>query len=140
MKSIPHIKVGQVMRTEVHTIDPMTPVRDAMRVMAEHGVSSLVIERRDEQDELGLVVVSDIASQVIAKNHSPDRVDVYEIMSKPVLTLDIEMDIRYAVRLLGSFGLSRGLVTDHDRKLVGIVSLRDMVLAYVEHEAKTVEA
>lgn len=140
MKSIPHIKVGQVMRTEVYTVDPMTPVRDAMRVMAEHGVSSLVIERRDEQDELGLVVVSDIASQVIAKNHSPDRVDVYEIMSKPVLTLDIEMDIRYAVRLLGSFGLSRGLVTDHDRKLVGIVSLRDMVLAYVEHEAKTVEA
>ncbi|MDP6831327.1 MAG: CBS domain-containing protein [Alphaproteobacteria bacterium] len=128
------------MRTEVHTIDPMTPVRDAMRVMAEHGVSSLVIERRDEQDELGLVVVSDIATKVIALNHSPDRVDVYEIMSKPALTLDIAMDIRYAVRLLGNFGLSRGLVVDHDRKLVGIVSMRDMVLAYVEHEAKTVEA
>ncbi|MDP6874168.1 MAG: CBS domain-containing protein [Alphaproteobacteria bacterium] len=140
MKSIPHIKVGEVMRTEVHTIDPMTPVRDAMRVMAEHGVSSLVIERRDEQDELGLVVVSDIATKVIALNHSPDRVDVYEIMSKPALTLDIAMDIRYAVRLLGNFGLSRGLVVDHDRKLVGIVSMRDMVLAYVEHEAKTVEA
>ncbi len=140
MKSIPHIKVGEVMRTEVHTIDPMTPVRDAMRVMAEHGVSSLVIERRDDQDELGLVVVSDIATKVIALNHSPDRVDVYEIMSKPALTLDIAMDIRYAVRLLGNFGLSRGLVVDHDRNLVGIVSMRDMVLAYVEHEAKTVEA
>ncbi|MDP6690907.1 MAG: CBS domain-containing protein, partial [Alphaproteobacteria bacterium] len=75
-----------------------------------------------------------------ALNHSPDRVDVYEIMSKPALTLDIAMDIRYAVRLLGNFGLSRGLVVDHDRKLVGIVSMRDMVLAYVEHEAKTVEA
>ena len=140
MKSIPHIKVGEVMRTEVHTIDPMTPVRGAMRVMAEHGVSSLVIERRDDQDELGLVVVSDIATKVIALNHSPDRVDVYEIMSKPALTLDIAMDIRYAVRLLGNFGLSRGLVTDLDRNLVGIVSMRDMVLAYVEHEAKTVEA
>jgi CBS domain-containing protein len=61
-------------------------------------------------------------------------------MSKPALTLDIAMDIRYAVRMLGDFGLSRGLVTDHERKLVGIVTLRDMVLAYVEHEAKTVEA
>ena len=140
MKSIPHIKVGEVMRTEVHSIDPMTPVRDAMRVMREHGVSSLVVLRRDERDELGLVVVSDVANKVIAKNLSPDRVDIYEIMSKPALTLDIAMDIRYAVRMLGDFGLSRGLVTDHERKLVGIVTLRDMVLAYVEHEAKTVEA
>ncbi len=140
MSSTPHIKISEVMRTEVHMIDPMTPVREAMRVMRQHKVSSLVIARRDERDELGLIVVSDIAKKVIAKNLSPDRVDVYEIMSKPVLTLDKDMDIRYAVRLLDNFGLSRGLVTDHDRKLVGIVTMRDMVLAYVEHEMKTVEA
>ncbi|MDP7549040.1 MAG: CBS domain-containing protein, partial [Alphaproteobacteria bacterium] len=88
MSSIPHIKVSQVMRTEVHMIDPMTPVREAMRLMRQREVSSLVIARRDEHDELGLVVVSDIANAVIAKNLSPDRVDVYEIMSKPVITLD----------------------------------------------------
>jgi predicted transcriptional regulator len=140
MKSIPHIKVSEIMRTEVQMIDPMSPVREAMRVMRENRVSSLVIERRDEKDELGLVVISDIAKKVIAQNHSPDRVDVYEIMSKPVLTIDKDMDIRYAVRLLSNFGLSRGLVIDHDRNLVGIATLRDMVMAYVEHETKTVEA
>jgi predicted transcriptional regulator len=140
MSSIPHIKVSAVMRTEVHMIDPMTPVREAMRLMRQREVSSLVIARRDQHDELGLIVVSDIANQVIAKNLSPDRVDVYEIMSKPVITLDSDMDIRYAVRLLGNFGLSRGLVIDHDRNLVGIVTMRDMVLAYVEQEEKTVEA
>jgi|TARA_B100000315_G_C14054076_1_gene353214 predicted transcriptional regulator len=140
MSSIPHIKVSQVMRTEVHMIDPMTPVREAMRLMRQREVSSLVIARRDEHDELGLVVVSDIANAVIAKNLSPDRVDVYEIMSKPVITLDSDMDIRYAVRLLGNFGLSRGLVIDHQRNLVGIATMRDMVLAYVEQEEKTVEA
>ncbi|MDA1101593.1 MAG: CBS domain-containing protein [Proteobacteria bacterium] len=140
MRSIPHIKVSEVMQTEVHMVDPMTPVREAMRLMRAHGVSSLVIARRDAQDELGLIVVSDIAKKVIATNLSPDRVDVYEIMSKPVITLHNDMDIRYAVRLLGNFGLSRGLVIDHDRNLVGIVTMRDMVLAYVEHEEKTVEA
>jgi predicted transcriptional regulator len=140
MSSIPYIKVSEIMTTDVHMIDPMTPVREAMRSMREYEVSSLVIARRDERDELGLVVVSDIAKAVIAKNLSPDRVDVYEIMSKPVITLDSDMDIRYAVRLLGNFGLSRGLVIDHDRNLVGIVTMRDMVLAYVEHEEKTVEA
>ncbi|MBL6952897.1 MAG: CBS domain-containing protein [Alphaproteobacteria bacterium] len=140
MSSVPHIKVSQIMRTEVRMVDPMTPVREAMQFMRQHEVSSLVIARRDEHDELGLVVVSDIANKVIAKNLSPDRVDVYEIMSKPVITLDSDMDIRYAVRLLGNFGLSRGLVIDHDRNLVGIATMRDMVLAYVEQEEKTVEA
>ena len=48
-------------------------------------------------------------------------------MSKPVVTVDAEMDIKYAVRLLVRFSLSRALVTEKDA-LIGIVSLRDMVL------------
>jgi predicted transcriptional regulator len=140
MTTIPYIQVSQVMKTEVHQVDPMLPVRQAMALMHEKGVSSLIIERRDEKDELGLLSVSDIAREVIANNMSLDRVDVYEVMSKPVLTLAAEMDIRYAVRLLSRFGVSRGLVVDHDRNLVGIVTIRDMVLAYVHHEEGGVEA
>lgn len=135
MTSEPHIRVGEVMRREVHTVDPMATVREALQAMAKHNVSSMVIERRDEKDEFGLIVVSDIAGEVVAANKSPDRVNVYEIMSKPVLTLDEDMDIKYGIRLLHRFGLSRGLVTDHDRKLVGIVTLRDMVLRYAEEGA-----
>ena len=67
---------------------------------------------------------------MIAKNRAPDRVNVYEIMAKPVLTLDRDMDIKYAIRLLDRFGESRGLVVDHDRKLLGIVTMRDMVVRY----------
>lgn len=130
-----HIRVGEVMQREVHVVDPMTTVREALQAMAEHSVSSLVIERRDKSDELGLIVVSDIAREVVATNKSPDRVNVYEIMSKPVLTLDEDMDIKFGIRLLHRFGLSRGLVTDHDRNLVGIVTLRDMVLRYAKDDA-----
>lgn len=53
-------------------------------------------------------------------------------MAKPVVTLDADMDVRYASRLLSSLQLSRGLVVDHDRNLVGIATLRDMVLAYTD--------
>ncbi len=140
MTSIPYIQISQVMKTEVHLVDPMMPVRQAMALMHEKGVSSLIIERRDEKDEMGLLTVSDIAREVIAQNRSMDRVDVNEVMSKPVLTLAAEMDIRYAVRLLSRFSVSRGLVVDHDRKLVGIVTMRHMVLAYVHHEEGGVEA
>ena len=103
--------------------------------MRNNSISSLVIDRRDERDEFGLVVVSDIAEKVIAQGRSLARTNVYEIMSKPVLTVDGAMDIKYALRLLGRFGLSRALVTD-DGALVGIVTMRDMVFRYLEPPAK----
>ena len=59
-----------------------------------------------------------------------DRISVYEIMSKPVLVVEAEMDIKYAIRMLVRFGLSRALVTEAG-KLVGIVTMRDMVLRFL---------
>ena len=125
-----YIRVSEVMKTEIRTIDPMSAVSDAMVEMTNSKVSSLVIERRDDKDEYGLIVIADIAREVISQNRAPERVNVYEIMSKPTLTLDKDMDIKYAIRLLSNFGVSRGLVLDHERNLVGLVTLRDMVLAY----------
>ncbi len=125
-----YIRVSEVMKTEIRTIDPMSAVSDAMVEMTNSKVSSLVIERRDDKDEYGLIVIADIAKEVISQNRAPERVNVYEIMSKPTLTLDKDMDIKYAIRLLSNFGVSRGLVLDHERNLVGLVTLRDMVLAY----------
>ncbi len=135
MKDEPHIKVQEVMTPQVRVIDSMATVRDAMNEMAESGVSSLVIERRDERDEFGLLEIGNIARDVIAAGRSPDRVNVYEIMTKPVVTLDAEMDIKYAIRLLNRLALSRGLVVDHDRRLVGIATMRDMVLAFARAQA-----
>lgn len=139
MTTHPYIKVSEVMTGPVQTIDRMASVREALRLLDEKGLSSLVIERRDDRDELGIVVISDIARHVIAENRSPDRTNVYEIMSKPVLTIDRDMDIRHAIRLLHRFDLSRGLVVDHDRTLLGIVTLRDMVVRHA-HIAETGEA
>ena len=129
MKGEPHIKVREVMATPVHTVDSMATVREAMARMVAHNVSSLVVERRDDKDEYGLLVIADIADKVVALNHSFDRVNVYEIMSKPLLTVDLEMDIRYAIRHLVHFGVSRAIVVA-DRDLLGMVTLRDMVLRY----------
>ena len=124
------VTVGQVMTRSVHTIQAMATVRQALGAMVEHDVSSLVIERRDEHDELGIVVIGDIAAHVIAAKRSPDRVNVYEIMSKPVVSLREDMDIKYAIRLLSRFDLSRAVVVDRGGHLGGLVTLRDMVLRY----------
>jgi len=126
-----YVKVADVMSTTIATIDATATVHEAILRMHDAGVSSLVAERRDEADEYGLIVVSDIAKHVIAANRSPERVNVYEIMSKPVLTVPKDMNIRYAVRLLVQFGLSRGLVVDETRTPVGIVTLRDLVVRHI---------
>ncbi len=123
-------KVSQAMTASVHTIDAMATVKDAIQAMREHGVSSLAVERRDAHDEFGLLVIADIAREVIAVNRAAERVNVYEIMSKPVVSLPADMSIKYAVRLLVRFELSRALVIDAKREPVGIVTLRDMVLRY----------
>ena len=123
-----HVTVADAMTGSVRTIDTMASVKEAIQAMRDGGVSSLVVERRDDTDEYGLLVVADIAREVIAANRSIERVNVYEIMSKPVLTLPNEMQVKYAVRLLVRFGLSRALVVNHHREPVGIVTLRDMVL------------
>ncbi len=123
-------KVSEAMTASVHTIDAMATVKDAIQAMREHGVSSLAVERRDEHDEFGLLVIADIAREVIAVNRAAERVNVYEIMSKPVVSLPADMSIKYAVRLLVRFELSRALVIDAAREPVGIVTLRDMVLRY----------
>jgi CBS domain-containing protein len=130
MTDLRHTPVEEVMSRTVYTISPMDTVAQAIGMMREHRVSSLVVDRRDERDEFGLLVVSDVAREVIAENRAPGRVNVYEIMSKPVINLPAEMDIRFAVQLLVKFGLSRALVVDHDRRPVGIVTMRDLVLRY----------
>jgi CBS domain-containing protein len=132
MKQEPYIKVAEIMTRELQTIDSMATVREAMEKMSRERVSSLVVERRDENDEYGMIVVTDIAREVVAANLSFDRIQVYEIMSKPVVYVDPGMDLRYAIRLLVRFGLSRALVLGPDRQMQGMVTLRDMVLYYAD--------
>jgi predicted transcriptional regulator len=131
VKGGPYVKVSDVMTPSVRTVARTATVAEAIKAMRAFGVSSLAVERRDETDEFGLIVVSDIAREVIARERAPERVNVYEIMSKPAVTLPADMNIKYAVRLLSRFGLSRALVVDSHRAPVGIVTLRDMVLRHV---------
>jgi predicted transcriptional regulator len=129
MNQHPYVKVEDVMSGNPHVIDGLATVRNAIDLMREHNVSSLVIERRDDRDEYGVVTVGDIAAHVASKDRSPERTSVYEIMSKPVLSVDVGMDIKYAIRMLNRFKLTRALVT-RQGDMVGIVTRRDMVVRY----------
>jgi predicted transcriptional regulator len=115
------------MRTDVTEVDGQLDVLAALKIMKKVGATSLIVKRRDENDEYGMLLFSDIAKEVIAKNRAPERVNVYEIMAKPVLSVRPDMEIRYCARLFENFGISHAPVVEND-KIVGIVSFYLLVL------------
>ena len=127
MSDTSYIKVRDVMTPSPRVIDGLATVREAIEHMRDGHVSSLIIDRRHEGDEYGILSVHDIAEKVIAKDRALERVCVYEIMSKPVLAVDVDMNIKYAIRIVTRFKLSRALVVE-DGDMVGIVTLRDMAI------------
>lgn len=106
------IRVSDVMKKGFDVIDGMTTVSDALKKMKHVETKTLVVDKRDDNDEYGVVLISDIAKKVLAKNRAPDRVNVYEVMAKPVISVDPNMDIRYCARLFENFGLSRAPVIE----------------------------
>lgn len=121
------VRVRHVMKTRVDVVDGMLTVFEALQAMKFRDTHTIIVDKRDENDEFGVVMFSDIAKRVLARDLSPERVNIYEIMSKPVLHVDPQMDIRYCTRLFESFGVSRAPVIE-DGHVIGLVSYTDMVL------------
>ena len=121
------VQVRDVMKLKFDMVDGLASVADALKQMQHVETKCLIVDKRHTQDEYGIVMLSDIASQVLAKDRAPERVNIYEIMSKPVIAVDPEMDIRYCARMFMRFGISRAPVLEN-RRVIGIVSHTDMVL------------
>ena len=119
--------VRNCMRKDVTEIDGRMDVWSALKVMKKAKDTVLIVRRRDEQDEYGMLLFSDVAKKVIARNRAPERVSVYEIMAKPCLTVRPDMEIRYCARLFENFGISHAPVVEDD-KIVGTVSYYRLVL------------
>ena len=121
------IRVRDVMKSEVDVMDGMLTVTEALNSMVYLDTRTIIVNKRHNDDEFGVVMFRDIAKKVLALDHSPNRVNIYEIMSKPVISVHPDMDIRYCARLFDRFGLSRAPVVE-DREIVGLVSYSDIVL------------
>ena len=121
------VRVRDVMKTRVDMADGMATVTEALRDARYHETKCLLIRKRDHNDEFGIVAYSDIAKRVLARDRAPDRTNLYEIMTKPVLSVLPDMDIRYCARLFENFGIARAPVIENG-EVLGIVGYTDMVL------------
>ena len=121
------IRVKDVMKTDFGTIDGIATVADALKKMKSLKTAVLIVNKRNEDDEYGMLTSGDIARHVLAKDRAPDRVNVYEIMSKPIISVHPDMDIRYCSRLFANYNLVRAPVLENN-KVVGMVSPNSLVL------------
>ncbi len=121
------VRVKDVMKRDFGRIDGTSTIDDALQIMKSSKTSVLVVNKRYEDDEFGLITAGDIARHVLAMDRAPDRVNVYEIMTKPVISVHPDMDIRYCSRLFAQHDLVRAPVLD-GREVIGTISPNALVL------------
>ncbi len=120
-------RVKDVMYAYVVNIHGITKVSDALDTMKDENIQTILVRPRNDEDVYGLITLRDIARKVIAAGKRLDEVHAYEIMTKPVLTVDANMPIIYAARILTNFNISWAPVME-EGELVGMVSLMGIVL------------
>lgn len=130
MTQTPIIRVRDVMLREFDIVSGQETVSQALAKMKHVKTRLLLVDKRHTDDEYGIVRLGDIARQVLAKDRSPDRVNVYEIMSKPVISVSPTMDIRYCARLFERFGLQRAPVIQNG-EILGIIGYDEMLLHWL---------
>lgn len=108
-------------------IDGMATAKEAVDLMREKNIEALIVEKRNQHDAYGIVVVQDFIKGVIIQERTSEEVNVFEIMTKPVVSVPGKMDVRYVARLLVRTGLRMAPV-EEDGKYIGMISLSSIIL------------
>ena len=121
------IRARDVMHKGIISIDGMATAKEAAAKMRSEKVSSLLVKKRHDDDAWGILVVQDFIKGVIIAGRSPVEVNVYEIMTKPIITVPADMDIRYVARLIYRASIRRAPV-ENGGDLIGMISLSSLIL------------
>lgn len=125
VEKVKSLKVSNVMHKDVATIDGSASVTEAVALMRKQRVSSLLVNRRTHDDAWGMLVRKDVVSKVIDPGKDPDKVKVFEIMTKPVIMVSPGLALKYCARLMNGAGIRRAPVFD-GKNVVGIISNSDI--------------
>jgi CBS domain-containing protein len=118
-------KAGDVMSKNIVCIEGTASAADAVRMMRDKKVSSLFVNRRGQEDAWGIVTRKDVVNKVVDPGKDPEAVKVFEIMSKPLITVSPGLALKYCARLFNAAGIRRAPVFD-GKDIVGILSNTDI--------------
>ena len=125
------MSVGRICVREVDLADADETVGQAAERMRERGVGTLVI-LGDAKQPLGIVTDRDLVERVLAAGLDPATTTVGEVMTRDPKTVSEEGSIEGALALMRSGRFRRLPVVDQDDRLVGLLSLDDVLMLLAE--------
>jgi CBS domain-containing protein len=134
MRQVKHLLEGK--GNAVYAIAPEAPVLDAIRQMAERRVGALVVMKGDRL--AGIVSERDYARKVILQGRSSAQTAVADIMSGEPLTISPETDVFDCMRLCTERRVRHLPVVENER-VVGVISIGDLVKAVIDAQAEQIE-
>ncbi|MHB8448129.1 MAG: CBS domain-containing protein [Rudaea sp.] len=134
MRLVKHLLEGK--GGAIHAIEPDKPVLDAIRLMADKFIGALLVMRDGKL--VGIVSERDYARKVILKGRSSAETPVREIMSESVLTVAPGDSVNHCMKLVTDKRVRHLPVVDGGR-VIGVVSIGDLVKAVIEDQAQELE-
>ena len=125
------MKVVNIMKREVESIEGRLTVFDAVKAMREKKVSSLLVKRRGKEDAWGIVTRKDVVNKIIDPGKNPKEVKIHEIMTKPLVMVSPGLSLKYCARLFHKSGIRRAPVFD-GKEVVGMISNTDIFNALLD--------
>lgn len=120
----------------IYSIAPDAPVLEAIKRMAEHRIGALLVMRGDQL--LGVVSERDYARKVILQGRSSSQATVGEIMRADPLTVGPQTDVLDCMRLCTDSRVRHLPVVDSG-KVIGIISIGDLVKAVIDAQAEQIQ-
>lgn len=125
IKGLETMKAKDIMTLNVATVRSSATVAEAVKLMRFKQLRSLIVEPRTSDDAYGIVTETDIGAKVIALGKDPKEVRIYEIMSKPCIVVNPDLDVEYVARLFSSTGVWRAPVIQGE--ILGVISITDII-------------
>jgi CBS domain-containing protein len=120
----------------LYSVKPDDPVLEAIRLMAEHHVGALLV--MDGARLAGIVSERDYARKIILKGRSSADTPVSQIMSTPVLTVVPQSSVQECMELMTEHRV-RHLPVVESGRVIGVVSIGDLVKAVIQDQQETIE-
>ncbi|SFZ97576.1 CBS domain protein [hydrothermal vent metagenome] len=112
-------------------VSPMASVKDALKLMREHKVRSVIVEKSTTSGAYGLLTFKNILQSIVAEDGDIDLLNVYDIATIPAISVSEDLDVKYAAKMMVTGSIKRLLVIDNN-ELKGILTMSDIISILID--------